>query len=144
MIVVGLGVAVLAVGIVFLAGRVFGGGSSSSTPASSGSAAPKSASAGGGGGGTRVAVLNGTSTAGLAAKEGLVARNAGFKLGAVTNTDVPVQTTAVMYDQGGKSQADQVAGRLGIQQVQPMSADIKKIAAGAQVAIVVGQDRAGL
>ncbi|MGZ5336987.1 MAG: LytR C-terminal domain-containing protein [Solirubrobacterales bacterium] len=139
MIVIGLGVVVLVVGVVFGAGRILGGdeGDSGGTTGSSGAAEEST------GPPTEVAVLNGTPVPGLAATVGQDVRDGGFKLGAVTNTDTPFAETTVMFDQGKTADGQEVAKKLQISAVEPMSSDVKKIANGAPVAVVVGEDRAG-
>ena len=139
MIVIGLGVAVLAAGVIFAATNLLGGSSTSSTPGATGAAANTPA--------TNVAVLNGTPVPALAAKVGQgEVRPAGFKLGFVGNTDIPFTVSTVMFDPSdpaNQKTAQQVAAKLNITKVEPMTADIKKAIKGEPVAVVVGEDRAG-
>lgn len=107
---------------------------------------------GGGGGGTRdvkvdpaqvtVAVLNGTTIAGLAAQVGEEARADGFTLGTVTNAAKTDQArSVVLYRKGQKNAADAVADRLGIRstsEVDPLSAEL---AGSFDVVVLVGADR---
>lgn len=139
MVAIGLGVAVLAAGIVFGAGRILGGGSDNGSPSGGGAAADSEST----GPPTEVAVLNGTPIPGLAATLGQQVRDAGFKLGAVTNTETPFTATTVMFDQNGQADAQTVAAKLQVQKVEPISSDIKKISNGAPVVVIVGEDRAG-
>jgi hypothetical protein len=139
MIVIGLGVVVLVIGVVFAAGSIFGGDDSGSSGSASSSAAGEEST----GPPTEVAVLNGTPVPGLAAKIGQEVRDGGFKLGAVTNTDTPFAETEVMFDTGKMADGQEVASKLQIAKVEPMSSDVKKISNGAPVAVVVGEDRAG-
>jgi hypothetical protein len=139
MIVIGLGIAVLAAGVIFAATNLLGGSDNSSSSGNAGAAAATPS--------TSVAVLNGTPVPALAAKVGQgEVRPAGFKLGFVGNTDIPFTDTTVMYDQSdpaNQKTAQQVAAKLQIAKVEPMSADVKKAIKGEPVAVVVGEDRAG-
>jgi len=89
-----------------------------------------------------VTVLNGTSTAGLAATYGDKVEGKGFGLGAVSNTDQPFETSVVMFERGHKPEATKVAKQLGIDKLALMSSEVKTAAAGANVAVVVGEDNA--
>jgi hypothetical protein len=89
-----------------------------------------------------VAVLNGTSVAGLAATYGDKVKRKDFKLGAVTNTSEPVESSVVMYARGHKTEANKVAKQLGISDLQLMSQEIETAAEGANVAVIVGEDNA--
>jgi hypothetical protein len=138
LIVIGLGIAVLAAGVIFAATNLLGGSDKSST--SGGGAAAQAPV-------TSVAVLNGTPVPALAAKVGQgEVRPAGFKLGFVGNTDIPFTVSTVMFDPSdpaNQKTAQAVAARLKITKIEPMSADIKKAIKGEPVAVVVGEDRAG-
>lgn len=89
-----------------------------------------------------VTVLNGTATAGLAATWGERVGEKGFQLGAVTNTTQSFENSVVMYERGHKPEARKVAKRLGISQLGLMTAEIRGLAGGADVAVVVGEDNA--
>jgi hypothetical protein len=89
-----------------------------------------------------VTVLNGTSTAGLAATYGNKVEGKGFGLGAVSNTDQPFETSVVMFERGHKPEATKVAKQLGISKLQLMNSEVKSAAGGANVAVVVGEDNA--
>lgn len=89
-----------------------------------------------------VSVLNGTATAGLAESYGNKVEHAGFTEGVLTNTAQPVEKSVVMYVPGHKPEAKRVAKRLLITPVQPMSQEVKGAAAGAEVAVVLGNDSA--
>ncbi|MFN8216700.1 MAG: LytR C-terminal domain-containing protein [Solirubrobacterales bacterium] len=89
-----------------------------------------------------VTVLNGTATAGLAATWGDMVGEKGFQLGAVTNTTQSFEKSVVMYERGHKPEARQVAKRLGISKLQLMTAEIRGLAGGADVVVVVGEDNA--
>jgi hypothetical protein len=89
-----------------------------------------------------VTVLNGTATAGLAATYGDKVESKGFNLGAVSNTDQSFATSVVMFERGHAPEARKVAKQLGISKVELMSSEVKSAAAGADVAVVVGEDNA--
>jgi hypothetical protein len=89
-----------------------------------------------------VTVLNGTATAGLAATYGDKVESKGFTLGAVSNTDQPVETSAVMFKRGHKQEAKKVAKQLQISKLELMDPEVEAAASGATVAVVVGEDNA--
>lgn len=89
-----------------------------------------------------VAVLNGTSTAGLAASFGDKVENKGFELGAVSNTEAPFETSVVMFERGHKPEATKVGKQLQITKMQLMSNEVETASEGAKVAVVVGEDNA--
>jgi hypothetical protein len=89
-----------------------------------------------------VTVLNGTSTAGLAATYGDKVEGKGFGLGAVSNTDQPFEASVVMFERGHKPEAQRVAKQLQISDLELMSPEVKTASAGANVAVVVGEDNA--
>jgi hypothetical protein len=89
-----------------------------------------------------VAVLNGTSAPGLAAKVGDDVRVNGFKLGAVTNSRRQFDQTVVMYEPGQQRAAKKVAHDLGVKPVQPIDRQTEQTADGANVVVIAGADRA--
>lgn len=89
-----------------------------------------------------VTVLNGTSTAGLAATYGDKVEGKGFELGAVSNTEQPFEASVVMFEPGHKPEAQKVAKQLQITELQPMSSEVETASEGAEVAVVVGEDNA--
>lgn len=89
-----------------------------------------------------VTVLNGTSTAGLAATYGDKVEGKGFGLGAVSNTEQPFEESVVMFERGHKPEAAKVAKQLQIADLRLMSSEVKAAAEGADVAVVVGEDNA--
>jgi len=89
-----------------------------------------------------VTVLNGTSVVGLAATYGDKVEGKGFDLGAVTNSSASFEESVVMFKRGHKSEARKVAKQLGIDKVQLMSGEIESASAGADVAVIVGEDNA--
>jgi LytR cell envelope-related transcriptional attenuator len=89
-----------------------------------------------------VSVLNGTAVAGLAASYGDKVEGKGFNLGAVTNSSSSFMESVVMFRGGHKAEARKVAKQLGIPKLQPMNGEIESAAAGADVAVIVGEDNA--
>jgi hypothetical protein len=89
-----------------------------------------------------VTVLNGTSTAGLAATYGDKVEGKGFQLGAVTNSSSSYEDSVVMFKRGHKPEARKVAKQLSISDLELMSGEIEAVAAGANVAVIVGEDNA--
>jgi hypothetical protein len=106
-------------------------------------AKPKAATAGVQRGNITVAVLNGTTTPGLAATVSDQLSRGGFKRGNVTNAaDQQQSTTAVLYAPGFKSAADEIAQLLKLKSVQPIDPGTQAIAGSeAQIAVMVGTDR---
>jgi hypothetical protein len=89
-----------------------------------------------------VTVLNGTSVVGLAAVFGDKVDAKGFELGAVTNSSASFEESVVMFKRGHKPEARKVAKQLSIPKVQLMSGEIESVSAGADVALIVGEDNA--
>jgi len=89
-----------------------------------------------------VAVLNGTSTDGLAADFGHEVEAKGFELGAITNSSASFEESVVMFKRGHKAEARKVAKQVGIPKVQLMNGEIESVSAGADVALIVGEDNA--
>ena len=93
-------------------------------------------------GDVEVAVLNGTSAPGLAAKVGDDVRVNGFKLGTVTNSRDQFDQTVVMYERGQQRAAKKVAHDLGVKPVQPIDRQTEQTAGDADVVVIAGADRA--
>jgi hypothetical protein len=89
-----------------------------------------------------VAVLNGTAVEGLAGSYGDMVENHGFQLGAVTNTDEAAEKSIVMFRPDNGAAAQRVATSLEISKVEPMTEEVTQLAAGAPVAVVIGEDNA--
>jgi hypothetical protein len=89
-----------------------------------------------------VAVLNGTSSEGLAATWGGKVEEQGFELGAVTNTESEFEDSVVMFKKGREPEAKEVAEKLSISKVQPMISEVAEVSGGANVSVVVGEDNA--
>ncbi len=141
-----LSLAVIVAGAILLvAGIAFGvthltGGSSGSTTAGGGkkSKGPCPPSQ------TKVAVLNGTATPGLAAESASQLKQKQYKVGPVGNTSTPFSTSVVMLDPGADPQCASVIGQIvGIPKSQPMSNEVRPDAEGDPVAVVLGDDKAG-
>jgi len=89
-----------------------------------------------------VTVLNGTAVDGLAGTYGNKVEQHGFQLGAVGNSKASFAESVVMFEQGEGRAAHRVADALEISRVRPISSEIASLAAGASVAVVVGEDNA--
>ncbi|MFL5834530.1 MAG: LytR C-terminal domain-containing protein [Solirubrobacterales bacterium] len=89
-----------------------------------------------------VTVLNGTSVDGLAAIYGDKVEAKGFELGAITNSSASFEDSVVMFKRGHKTEASKVAKQVGIAKLQLMSGEIESVSAGADVALIVGEDNA--
>jgi hypothetical protein len=142
---------------VILAGGVIGGlqliGGEDSPSGGSRAQQERAARAEGKGGGSgganvdpasvTVAVLNGTTIAGLAAQVGEEARADGFTLGTVTNAARTDQARSeVLYRKGQKNAATSVARRLGISGTAPVDPLSSELAGSFDVVVLVGADRA--
>src|SRR3954468_20144680 len=141
-----LSLAAIVVGaLLLIAGIAFGvtkitGGSSDSTTNSAGkkSKGPCPPST------TRVAVLNGTATPGLAAQSASQLKQKQYKVGPVGNASTPFTTSVVMVDPSADPQCGSVIGDIvGIPKSQTMSNDVRSDAEGDPVAVVLGDDKAG-
>ncbi len=89
-----------------------------------------------------VAVLNGTSVPGLAAKVGDDVQANDFKLGTESNSRHPFDQTVVMYEPHQRAAAQKVAHDLGVNPVQPIDRQTQQAANGANVVVIAGADRA--
>jgi hypothetical protein len=153
----GLGVVALAAIAVIV---LLGGGSDSPSQAPAGSSSPPAQQTTGASGGTSsapapahdkitVAVLNGTTTAGLASTIASQLTADGFVKGAVTNaSDQGRSVTVVSYFGGHEREAQEVAKTLDVPSdaVQPIDADTEAACAQgatctASVVVTVGADR---
>jgi hypothetical protein len=134
-----VGAILLVAGIAFGVTRVTGGSSdSSSAGAAKKSKGPCPPSQ------TRVAVLNGTATPGLAAQSAGQLKQKQYKVGPVGNTSTPFTTSVVMLDPTADPQCGSVIGDIvGIPKSQAMSNEIRQDAEGDPVAVVLGDDKAG-
>jgi hypothetical protein len=135
-------VGIFAVAILIGAGVVYavtqGGDESGGNGGKSGKRAAKSMSPGE----IEVTVLNGTAVDGLAGTYGNEVEQHGYQLGAVGNSRASFSESVVMFEQGEGRAAHRIADVLEISHVRPMSPEIASLAAGASVAVVVGEDNA--
>jgi hypothetical protein len=91
-----------------------------------------------------VAVLNGTTVQGLAAKVGEEVSAGGFTLGTIGNAAKIDQTRSeVLYQKGQAQAARAVANRLGIQATGPVDSVNAEIAGSFDAVVLVGADRSG-
>jgi hypothetical protein len=123
----------LGVGAIFGSERLLKGGGDSGQGPRPGAIVP---------GEVDVAVLNGTSVPGLAAKVGDDVRANGFRLGAVTNSRDQFDQTVVMYGHGQQRAARKVAHDLGVKPLQPIDRQAEQTAGDADVVVIAGADRA--
>lgn len=89
-----------------------------------------------------VTVLNGTAVEGLAGSYGDMVERKGFQLGAVTNSRSSFEDSIVMFAPSNGREAHRVAAALQLSRVRPMTGEIASLAAGAPVAVVIGEDNA--
>ena len=93
---------------------------------------------------TRVAVLNGTATPGLAAQSAGQLRQEQYKVGPVGNTATPFTTSVIMFDPAAGQECAPIIGQVvGIEKVQPMNNEVRQAAEGDPVAVILGDDKAG-
>jgi hypothetical protein len=136
--VIAIGALLLVAGIAFGATQLLGG--DDEEPAGGGGAArgEKPAS-------TKVAVLNGTAEAGLASEAAAPLKAQNYVTGPVTNTEQPFEASVVMFDPNAGAAAEESARRVAqiaaIEDVQPMTTEIRGVSEGAAVAVVLGEDQ---
>lgn len=130
---IALGAVVLGLVGIFGSERFLSGGGETTTTPKPGAVVPQN---------VNVAVLNGTSVPGLAAKVATDVQVNDFSLGNVGNTRKEYDQTVVMYENGQKQAADKVARTLGVKPVQPIDAATQREAGGADVVVIAGKDRA--
>lgn len=91
-----------------------------------------------------VAILNGTTVQGLAAKIGEQVRAGGFTLGTIGNAArIDQSKSQVLYRKGQAAAARAVANRLGIQSVGLVDTVNSEIAGSFDAIVLVGSDRSG-
>jgi hypothetical protein len=154
---IGAGVLVLGIVIAIVAGAFSGGGSDKPGPKSNTIAAPAAEQptttpAGKAAVGalsaaekraTTVAVLNGTTTTGLARSVADKVGQGGFTIGPVTDAaDQAQQASKVEYASGQQEAARAVAKQIGAKQIVAINQVDATTAGGAKVVVVVGQDLA--
>jgi preprotein translocase subunit SecG len=93
---------------------------------------------------TEVAVLNGTSTTGLAHRISAELRTQGFTKATPLGGTPPGanETTVVEYASGHSAEAQSVAHALGVSQAQPIEGTVASMANSAPVVVIVGLDKA--
>jgi hypothetical protein len=110
------------------------GGDGTTQAPSEGSLTPETA---------KVAVLNGTTVEGLASNQADTLKGAGYK-GEITtgnNTEQRVEST-VLYGDGARTLARDVARRLSIAGVGRLDADTRALGEDADIVVILGQDKA--
>jgi LytR cell envelope-related transcriptional attenuator len=94
-------------------------------------------------GNVTVAVLNGTTVPGLAAALSDQIAAAGFKKGTIdVFSDQQLAESVVQYAPGHEAEAKAVSRRVGISQLEPVTADGRALAGGATVIVIAGADKA--
>ena len=133
-----IGAILLVAGVAFGVTRLTGGSSSSTTRAAGKSKGPCPP------GQTKVAVLNGTATPGLAAQSAGQLKQKQYRVGPVGNTTTPFTTSVVMFDPSTGKQCAPIIGQIvGISQERPMNNEVRQASEGNPVAVVLGDDKAG-
>ena len=130
---------IVVAGVAFGVSRLVGGGSESDAPTAGKNKGPCPP------GRTRVAVLNGTPTPGLAATFAGPLKQKGYKTTPVGNTESPFATSVVMFDpqQQGEECAAAISQIIGIPKQQPMDNEVRIASEGDPVAVILGDDKAG-
>ncbi|MDQ3760017.1 MAG: LytR C-terminal domain-containing protein, partial [Actinomycetota bacterium] len=91
--------------------------------------------------GIEVAVLNTTTASGAAGRIANEIEGSGFIRGEVGNIQRETDQTLVMYAADQKRSANRVARELDDVAVQPIDREAQEAAGGADVVVIVGQDR---
>lgn len=133
-----VGALILLAGIGFGATRILGG---DDDPAGGGGG-EKGADLACPPGQTKVAVLNSTAETGLAAGFASDLKGRNYDVGPVSNTSSPFEASTVMFAPESEACAPEVGPIVSISASEPMSQDIREIAEGAAVAVVLGEDKA--
>jgi hypothetical protein len=113
------------------------------TPTTPPTTTPTPAPAGVDRAGIEVAVLSGTGVPGIAKRTGRRVDAKGFKLATVTNSAEPSQRSVVLFAPDKRREAREVGKALGIDRVQAIDRENRRIAKGADVVVVIGGDRRG-
>jgi LytR cell envelope-related transcriptional attenuator len=130
---IAIGAVILGLAGIFGSERLLNTGGEPTTARKPGAVIPQSVT---------VAVLNGTSVPGLAAKVASDVKVNDFSIGNIGNTRKVYDQTVVMYEKGQKEAADKVARALGVKPVQPIDRATQHEAGGADVVVIAGKDRA--
>jgi hypothetical protein len=94
-------------------------------------------------GNVTVAVLNGTTVPGLAARLRDQIAAAGFEKGTINDfSDQQLAESVVQYAPGHQAEAKAVSRRVGIGQREPVTADSRALAGDATVIVIAGADKA--
>jgi hypothetical protein len=94
-------------------------------------------------GSVTVAVLNGTTVPGLAAALSDRIAAAGFRKGTIdVFSDQQLAESVVQYAPGHQAEAQAVSRRVGISQLEPVTADGRALAGDATVIVIAGADKA--
>jgi len=125
-------VVLLGAGVTVGALQIFGGDDGGGDEAESSRLSPAN---------VEVAVLNGTDTEGLAGTFDTRLTGFGYEVGAVTNSRSTFAESVVMFESGFRPEAEMVATQLDILSIRPANGEIKSLAAGARVTVVVGEDK---
>ncbi len=136
--------------MLLVTGVIGGGDDTAPTPNTTSSATPEGTSSPGGQepltpAATKVAVLNGTTIPGLASREKDTLTDAGYnEIETGNNTDQQRAESAVLYGtrSGARQQANSVSRRLNISNVERIDADTADLSPGADVVVILGQDKA--
>ena len=86
-------------------------------------------------------MLNSTPEAGLAASFAKDLTNKGYNVGPVSNTESPFDASTVMFAEGSQDCAPEIAPIVQIQATEQMNQEVRTISEGAQVAVVLGEDK---
>jgi hypothetical protein len=94
---------------------------------------------------TQVAVLNGTSTTGLAHRLSASLQQSGYSQATPLDGTPPGthQVTVVEYSSGHRAEAENVAKALSVSTVQPMEAAVSPLVGSSTVVVIAGMDKAG-
>ena len=135
LVLIAAAVIVLGAGVAYAATHFLGteGGKHGKTTKTSSSLQPKN---------IKVSVLNGTAVSGLAGRYGDKLDRKGYTLDAVTNTPSSFAKSVVMYRRGRGPEAREVSKAVEIPKLRLMTREIAASAASAEIAVVVGEDRA--
>lgn len=92
--------------------------------------------------GIEVAVLNTTTADGIAGKVATQIENSGYLRGALASIDRPTDQTFIMYQPDRRKAAKRIAKDLGGVATQEIDREIDEASGGADVVVILGQDRA--
>ncbi|CAN5491153.1 hypothetical protein BH20ACT15_BH20ACT15_09500 [soil metagenome] len=133
-----VGAVILLAGIGFGASRLLGGEDGATSGGGGGNKAGLACPPGQ----TTVAVLNSTAETGLAAGFAQDLKSQDYTVGPVSNTSTPFDASTVMFAQGSEGCAPEIGPIVNITPSEPMSQEIREISEGADVSVVLGEDKA--